>query len=141
MERSSVFERGEPVLPLHEGLGEVPGTGPVVPVHHVDSVGVGRRRLPGEVGLNGPPVRVGEVVVPTVVPLLLVLVAHALLAGHHGHQDHNRGHKADQDGPRLDLSWDGSSLEQGGVGAKHAEAPVVSNEGISVDQNKPCCTK
>ena len=78
VEGRPVVQGGEAVVPLHEGLGQSPGTRPRVPAHHVHAVRVGRRRLSGEVRLCGAPVRMAEVVVPAVVPLLLILVGHVV---------------------------------------------------------------
>lgn len=60
-------------------------------------------KIPGEVGLRGAPGRMGEVVVPAVISLLLVLVGHVPGAAgawgqggggqQHARQPHNRGNR------------------------------------------------
>ena len=50
-QRGPVLGRAETVFALHEGLAEGPWAGAVVAVHHVDAVGVGRGRLPGQLAL------------------------------------------------------------------------------------------
>ena len=71
---------------------------PVSPGEHVDPVSVGGRRLPGEVAVHAPPAGVGQVVVPAVIPLPLVLDTQTIiipassstiscLAGPHKHME------------------------------------------------------